>query len=52
MLCERVVQILRKNTQLNVDWLLNSSQSINMAYANNKQTIADGRFTLYQREDV
>ena len=23
-----------------------------MAYANNKQTIADGRITLYQRDDV
>jgi hypothetical protein len=43
---------LRKNTLLNVDWLFGSSHSPSMAYANNKQTIADGRITLYQRDDV
>jgi len=44
--CGRVVRILRKNTQLVVDWLLNSSQSISQAYANNKRIIASGRITF------
>jgi len=35
-----------KTRQLVVDWLLNSSQSISQAYANNKRIIASGRITF------